>query len=89
MIAEKKELIKRYEAGELQELAAAHISNVAGVVLVEWDDEAVFGFIQVMDGEKDYFRRKLEYTTAEEPRPFFRVGSLTFYLDQFMRIGGR
>jgi hypothetical protein len=81
----KKELIEAYKKGELHEIGSTHISNCAGIVLIEANEEFVFGYAQVMDSEKDFFKRKVEYTTTEESRAYFTVGT-RYYLDEFMRI---
>lgn len=81
---DKKELIKKFEAGELKVAAAASLTNNSGVTIVDYvygTDDKVFGFI-ASGGKKQYFLVKLQYL-AEKIK--FQVGSLRFDLDEFVR----
>jgi hypothetical protein len=88
MIQTKKELIEQYRSGILKDSAFLPLSNSHSVVIVEADDENVFGYWGTNEHTNDFFKRKVDYTVDEneEYRPYFKMGQSKYYLSEFMRI---
>lgn len=85
MLRSKAELMKDEAAGKLSVKAVHTVSNVCGICLCEWDDEQAFGFMQVMDGPKTYFRATYKLRTSDDAY-YIRVGKVDIPLDDFLRI---
>jgi hypothetical protein len=83
MIQSKKELIADYRKGLLRDAAALPMSNTHSIVIIEADDENVFGYWGTNESTNDFFKRKV-YVTEEDA--YFKIGTHKFSLGEFMRI---
>lgn len=86
-VATKKELMEQHKQGLIKPVASYGLSNTGGLAIIEADDEKVFGYSSYGQDEikhTDYFYVKVNYTS--QGRGFFKVGQLTIYLDECMRI---
>jgi hypothetical protein len=82
---DKKQLIEKFNNGELKVLGSTHLTNTGGVAICHIEhgiDDKVFGFIVYGDVKK-FFYVKLNYLTD---KIVFNVGNMRFDLDQFIRI---
>jgi hypothetical protein len=81
----KKELIKKYNEGNLQPIASTHITNNMGIAILHIEhgiDDKVFGYLATGD-KKQFFFVKLKYLTE---KIVFDVGKLRFDLSNFIRV---
>jgi hypothetical protein len=79
----KKELIEQYNAGILKNNGIYHPSAFDAYVLVEWNDEYVFGYYRYMENEREFFKVKLHALNDDY---FFHVKNGYLKLSKFMRL---
>lgn len=87
--------IKRYNNGDLKEVASIGISNNSGVVIIEAESDYVFGYMPIGE-EKHFFLSEVEYKVDEdaedeedsESYPMFTIGDdgIELNLNFAMRI---
>lgn len=81
----KKELVEKYNKGEIKEIGENHITNTSGIYVchIEYGiDDKVFGYIS--DGEKkNFFFVKLKYLAE---KIVFNIGKMRFNIDDFIRV---
>jgi hypothetical protein len=79
----RKEVLNQYLNNEITPIATIGISNNCGIaildILNEGMEEKVFGIY----GNNEVFKRKLYFDKNDEA--FFKLGSLTFYLNEAIR----
>jgi hypothetical protein len=87
MIQTKSEKIKQYNEGILKDCARYNPSVFDVYVIVECDNEQVFGYYQYMDEEKHFFNRKLYFNnlTDDEMDYYFRINNKVLHLSEFLR----
>lgn len=80
----RKEVLNQYLNNEISPIAIIGISNNSAIaildILNDGMDEKVFGIYN----SNEVFKRKLYFDKNDEA--YFRLGSLTFYLNEAMRI---
>jgi cytochrome b involved in lipid metabolism len=79
----KKELINQYNEGRLNDFAYYQLSAFNGLMIVDIDDENVFGYHQYMSDEKQFFKVKL-YQNGKYT--YIKIQNKVYDLDNFMRI---
>lgn len=82
----KKELIQKYNAGELKDNGYYNPSAYDVWMLVEWNDEFVFGYYQYSDHPKEFFKVKLKTLNDDY---YFEVKQHYLKLSMFMRLSYR
>lgn len=81
-------LIKRYTSNELKDFASIAISNNTAIVIVEVEDEKVFGYYYDNE-EKEYFLSEIARVSdenKEELDHLFYIGDGKFNLNEAMRL---
>lgn len=82
----KKELIEKYNKGEIKEIASTHITNTSGIAVchIEYGiEDKIFGYVANGD-KKDFFFVKLKYLVD---KIVFDVGKMRFDIGEFLRVG--
>lgn len=78
----KKQLIKKFNNGELKPIGVTHITNTSGIAVchIEYGiDDKVFGYVTIND-EKKYFYVKLHNL---QTKSVFRIGNMTIDISLF------
>ena len=83
MLFTKVEGVKQYEEGILKDVAYDATNHYYPTIIVELDDEQVFGYQSKTDGTKKFFLVKVKHL---EEGASFRVGGKTYQLENFLRF---
>jgi hypothetical protein len=86
MKMEKNALIKLAEEGYWSVGYAINQQEWDSIILLEIDEDSVFGYYQFMESPKQYFQRKINHTAAKVSRAYFQWNDTKFYLDNFRMI---
>lgn len=81
----KKQLIEKFNNGELKPIGVTHITNTSGIAVCHVEhgiEDKVFGYITIGDTRKFFFVT-LKYLTE---KIVFQVGKMRFDIGEFMRV---